>query len=62
MDFATIVSFAGVAMRVARERDAFAFIDVLRDARTRVPPRVDRLACTSCVGRPVPAQLEGWES
>jgi hypothetical protein len=43
MDFATIVSFAGVAMRVARERDAFAFIDVLRDARTRVPPRVDRL-------------------
>jgi hypothetical protein len=43
MDFATIVFFAGVAMRVASERDAIAFVDVLRDAWTRVPPGVIRL-------------------
>src|SRR6266436_6353584 len=42
-DSATIVFCAGVTMRVACERDAFAFIDVLRDARTRAPPCLNRL-------------------
>jgi len=42
-NFATIIFFAGVTMRVAPQSNHLALIDVPGDARTRVAPYVNGL-------------------